>query len=322
VRNRRVYLDQNIIVYIRDGSIDLSTVKGVDWIYSDEHFREIARTDERTSRSLLSVLEQLKAQLLEVNVTERFYSDKAFKFNEYSCPHKLFDLHRDNTVEAEKMADDVTTVMVRQCGGDNYEEVSGLPEKMEGDILDLFSSAEALDEARINAVQETSKDFKDSIESRLSKTVSLESQRKEVGLGKGKAGNIEGVNVIEEIWGLIEGYYKGYSCDQILGLKKRGVPEQEAEFVCVDIVGGYMVLNAFGYRPDKNIHKFSGMRAAQSDASHVMHAAFCDGLVSVDRSLRLKAEAIFIYTGIKTKIFRGESEVRRWLSPSASEVIL
>lgn len=303
VRNRRVYLDQNIIVYIRDGVIDLSAIKGVDWIYSEEHFREIARTDELTSRSLLLVLEQLKAKRLEVNNTERFYSDEAFKFNEYSCPHKLFEEHKYNTVEAEKFADDVTTVMVRQCGGDNYEEVSGLPEKMEGDILDLFSSAEALDEATMSAIQEISKDLKGSVESRLSKTVSLESQRKEVGLGKGRAGNIEGVNVIEEIWGLIEKHYEGYSCDQILGLKKHDAPEQEAEFMCVDIVGGYMALNAVGYRPDKNIHKFKGMRAAQSDASHVMHAAFCDGLVSLDRSLRFKAEAIFIYTGIKTKVF-------------------
>jgi hypothetical protein len=67
-RKARIYLDQNILGYVREGSFQAAKVGDkVDWIYSDEHFREISRGSDR---SFLSVLQELNAKRIRLTTPD------------------------------------------------------------------------------------------------------------------------------------------------------------------------------------------------------------------------------------------------------------
>lgn len=61
-----------------------------------------------------------------------------------------------------------------------------------------------------------------------------------------------------------------------------------------------------GYFPDNNQHKLRRFEAAMSDQAHVSMAYFADFLVSNDKNLIKKAEAIYEYLRAKTRIMHLE----------------
>lgn len=123
MRNARIYIDQNIVGYIDEGYLNFDRVKGIDWIYSNEHFNEIARSG---NTSYLSVFEKLKAQQIEIVKDYNFrITDKA-TIQPYSSPQERYERHveaKNDVVFDERI---FTDFLGRLFGADNYRELSSL----------------------------------------------------------------------------------------------------------------------------------------------------------------------------------------------------
>lgn len=59
-----------------------------------------------------------------------------------------------------------------------------------------------------------------------------------------------------------------------------------------------LALEAFGYRPENKNKKFNNV---DTDATHIFYAAHCDYLVSADKSMRARAEAMYREYGYQTE---------------------
>ena len=66
-------------------------------------------------------------------------------------------------------------------------------------------------------------------------------------------------------------------------------------------------LDIFGYHPENKNKQITNIDA---DASHIFYAAHCDYLVSADKGLRAKAEAMYKEYGFATKVIRPEEICR------------
>jgi predicted ribosome quality control (RQC) complex YloA/Tae2 family protein len=69
----------------------------------------------------------------------------------------------------------------------------------------------------------------------------------------------------------------------------------------LQIVSCYMALNYLGYWPDQ-LSKVRRIPGITSDASHVGYASFCSAILSEDRRLCKKAEAVYQYLNIDTAV--------------------
>ena len=70
-----------------------------------------------------------------------------------------------------------------------------------------------------------------------------------------------------------------------------------------------LAIEMFGFRPEQKKKKFNNIDA---DASHIFYAAHCDYLVSADKGIRAKAEAMYQEYSYQTRV----------LTPEALEIII
>jgi len=85
-----IYLDQNIVGYLHEGRLRFDPSSNVQWVYSSEHFTEIARGG-RTD--LLAVFEVLKARQLEVILDDNFRITDSAHLHDYSNPFERYQRH-------------------------------------------------------------------------------------------------------------------------------------------------------------------------------------------------------------------------------------
>lgn len=299
--NKRIYLDQNIIGDIRDGIIDISAVIGVDWIYSEEHFEEIKRGNEKNRHAFLGILKQIKAVYLEFNRGENYCITGEPIFNEQSFPDELFDSYMEDYIEFDMTL--LSVPIVYLFGANNLEELRGLPAKAEADIKNMFLSQGVSDEDMSIKVGEAMKEMVEAIELNLPEVKSLEKGlRKILGTDKGRASQVEGPDKIRKLWDVVEKNFDEISCEQFFGFKIEDAQEYETEKMHNDITACHGMLNMVGYCSDAGISKSSKFANISSDAGHIFYAAFCDIFISADQRLRDKAEAIYEYKEIKTRV--------------------
>ena len=62
------------------------------------------------------------------------------------------------------------------------------------------------------------------------------------------------------------------------------------------------MLNAIGYKTDKDWLKEDRFVAAHSDGNHASFGAFADEFISMDKRLCEKARAVYQYFGIATEV--------------------
>lgn len=303
MQNKRIYLDQNIIGYSRNGWIDLAKFEEVDWIYSKEHFREISRSDD--PRIYLSVLETLKAKEIEMILEDRSKITDLPKFNEYSCPYEKYNQFINTNKEVDFDENIFAPIIARCYGDDNYDEVLKFPDKLKTNLECLLGSKEFLDEDIAELSKQLAREFEETVVQGLSKRHSLNDIRKGFGLENGKLGQISGANSIKEIWRLLEGKPNitgGMTCEQFFSFEPIHKQGYESWPLYLGIVGCYTMLNSLGYRTDKGVAKQENVSNIASDARHVAYAAYCDALMSGDKKLYEKASAIYGYKKINTVI--------------------
>lgn len=293
----RVYLDQNVLGYVRDGLLSLESCADIAWVYSSEHFREISRGSDR---SLLGVLKELRARQLEVLLDGSWQITDEVVLQEYACPYEAFESFSESNSEAPFDETILTDVVARLWGADNWANIEALPGRASCQIEELLANEP---NAQILA------SMRESLERSLGELVEglktrrpLDELREPLGLGKGRAGNVKSTNPIPEIWELIKDRCGGLSIDQFFGfdpLYKQGYASWPTY---LGIVACHNVLNSIGYNTDGHLSRPRSMARIASDGAHIAHAYFCDALISADDRLCAKASAIYSYLGARTRI--------------------
>lgn len=292
MRNPRVYLDQNIVGYVHEGHVRLDRIKGIDWIYSNEHFNEIARSGYT---AFLSAFEKLKAQQIEIVLDERFRITDNAQIHPYSSPYERYERHIQTVSDVEFDEGLFTDLMGRLFGADNYQNLSSLPERLKSQVESLLIEAGILNEFDQESLDNISAKLGSIIQNDLSETRSLESMRKPIGTNDGKIGNPITRNPIQEIWEIVRDKVEGVTAEQFFGFDPIDKQGYDKWPMYLGIVACHTVLNFVGYGTDKGIASVGNLPNIMSDANHIATAAFCDAVISEDKRFCKKASAIYSF---------------------------
>lgn len=310
--NVNIYLDQNIIGYQVDGTLDLSKIfdklakspdiiseiSGVTWIYSEEHFREISRSDDPSP--FLDALKKIKAQEIKLSLNENFQITDGAYIDTYSCPHERYERFTSANSEVEFDETGSIALIARMFGADNYANVQSSPEKFISQIKKLLEPIDKWDEKTAGEVQDIAADLDAMIRDDLSEKRSLETNRKLLGTEKGKAGNAKSDNPIAEIWEMMPAEAKVITPDQFFGFDPIDKQGFDTWPMYLGIISCYLILSFIGFRPDKKFPSEHALPNIMSDAVHVAHGAYCHLLMSGDKRLCSKARAIYKFKKIGT----------------------
>ncbi len=112
--------------------------------------------------------------------------------------------------------------------------------------------------------------------------------------------------IIDQIWDLIKNVMHPVEKDQLFG-KILFYADQDFSYSKFhNIIQCHSILNYLGYWPDQGLNKLSKIYGINSDASHLAHSVFCEGLMSADKRMCKKASAIFGYIDLNTVIYQLE----------------
>ena len=122
---------------------------------------------------------------------------------------------------------------------------------------------------------------------------------------KGAAANVNDKEITcindynpKEVIGAINGFFKRYGADaDFEGLIKKVIIDNQQGNEMLVFESLYAGLDIMQFHSDKK-----GLMNTMADADHAFYAGFCDVLVTDDAKMRLKAEAVYSYYGIETKI--------------------
>lgn len=295
-----IYLDQNIVGYLSEGRLSLNAPSDVQWVYSNEHFTEIARGGKT---HLLAVFETLRARQLEMVLDGKFkIADRAY-LHDYSSPFERYQRHLEAIRDAPYNQSSSLELTARLYGGDNVEKVRSVPDRMDEQLRSLLEGVGPMGESLAERWKVAKGDLTQMIEKHLSSARTLESMRRPLGTSKGRGSNLETSEApILALWNLLSPSLPGVNIDQFFGFDPLDKMGYQSWPLYLGIVGCHAVLNFLGYRPDKGLSAASTLPSVFSDGSHIAHAAFCRAVVSEDRRFCAKARAIYRYKRIPTEV--------------------
>lgn len=311
-----VYLDQNILVYIRDGVLQQSVFESlltrkIRAVYSDETLKEISRAKE-TSGELLEVLRSIGAAHLTPCL------DKNSQLSDSATvtlrdPFQAFENLHSGAPAMGLPGSGMQSIMYKHFGGDEdrtvreilNEEASELNKLIrrafEG-IDDNFSQTKVFRETLplIEGIIERAGDsLADAYDSTEFNTVSDLDALK--GLGPRNLNNIKGRQILLRVW------------ERLSELSEPNAPDPEEAFLsaiakteasskaslanCI-----YTYLNFVGYYRDKKMNDRARFSASHSDSIHAGLASYCSFLISGDGPMLRKTLAAFEYLGIGTDL--------------------
>ncbi len=290
-----VYLDHNVLIYMRDGKFRLSQPLDVQWTYSDEHFQEISRGG---GTSVLDVLGELGARQIKL-VSFDGQSDQA-ELDAYSCPKTRYERYLQAINEIPFDLSIFSDFLLRIFGADNCDDIISLPDRLQAQVDRLLIDAGEQGAQLSKEANRVSSELKLVVEKHLSKVMPLRETRRAFGLPDGWGGSPSSNEPINEIWEVIKNRLPGISREQFfLGeLIDPNCPTTKS--IYLKIVACHTALNLVGYRPDKALGRAKELTAALSDGRHLGYAAYCHLFVTADRRLFAKAKEIYRLMNIQT----------------------
>ncbi len=302
----RIYLDQNILSYAQDGTLNLSPIENVVWVYSNEHFVEMERSNDFRC---FAILEKIKAQRIEFNVNQSFQITEEAKIHPYEEINQVYQTYKKATsnIKIDENANFFRAASSRIMGADNFEDVLTSLKNCTTEIKTMFEEIgmpSQITNMLMNEVKSVNDTLFSMIEKNLNKTMPLEELRKAFGTDSGKAVATKGSNIIEEIWQLIKNKNPSLTCDQVFGFEQMTENGFKKVPLNLGITACHAALNMLGYKADRGLSKPTNMSNFQSDGNHLGYASFCHIFLSADTRLCAKAKAIFQYKQIDTRIIK------------------
>ena len=298
-----IYIDQNIIQYVYEGKLELNLDDSITWAYSDEHFGEINRHDDEIQ--CFNVLEHLKAQKINIQLDDNFkITDRCFLYD-YEDPQVLYKEYLNAIENYKHLSSQFLPLQTLFFGNTRSFDVDNYIEQFKTNLSSLTSDINAdndsLSKLYNSCVETVAEQLKGSLVNAQNQIQPLDKIRKSITIIQ--LSDLDHINgsIIEQIWSLIQVDFEkaSISKDQLFGKEKLPFFDstENKQTIFEGIVQCHTLLNYLGYWPDDKLTRPSKIFGINSDASHIAHGFFCNGILSADDRFCRKARAIYEYYG-------------------------
>lgn len=297
-----VYADMNVFRYIAHGELQIANAEEFLWVYSYAHLDEIVRG---TSKDAFDGMRSLKTVEICDVLSESFQSVGNVLFKGYVDPAERYNTHLDAIAGYENTSDLMVEFLLRFFGADNFAELSLSPKALRSEVERITAPLQA--ESRNEIVQrakDVSLEMTEMINTHLFERCPIDQTRNAFGLTSAIRAEAEAsASPIDAIWDIIQpSVGAAVSKDQFFCFEPHPAAEGVPHTQHGALAGAYTVLNLLGISPDRGLAKREKLKSIISDSQHVGMASYCHALLSADRRLCGKAEAIFKHVGSATSV--------------------
>lgn len=291
-----VYLDQNIISLQSSGKVDLSRQTTVQMVYSKEHFAEISRSN--TPAPFLQALDELSAKLLDLEMENWSLTGKATLIEDGTAEqHYQKYLGATNDVTFDNTL--FNPMLAWICGGGNEDLLRSVPEKIFTQLQNLLEQLPNGMTPQLSVAMQA--ELEEMIESVIKNGNDIDHIRHHLGVGKGAAGDITGSNPLGLLWEKISPSLPDTTAEQIFGFAPVA-NEQSPPLTWFGIIRCCTILDILGYKAEgKKTRNPDKIPNVLSDATHIATGAYCSAIISHDKRLVARANAIYRFLSIDTQ---------------------
>lgn len=307
-----IYIDQNIIQYVYEKKLELNIDDNIIWAYSDEHFGEINRHNDECQ--CFEVLKHLKAQMIKIHLDDKFkITDKCFLYD-YDDPRRLYKDYLDTIEDYKHISTQFHPLQTFFNGNteslniDNY--IEQFKSNLNSLITDRIEDNDSLSNLCNNLIGTVTEQLKTSLFNVQNQIQPLDKMRKSI--TKKQLSDLDHNDgaIMEQIWLHVKDSFEKIPItkDQLFGKEKlpslNNNPGENKQSIFEGIAQCHTLLNQLGYWPDEKLTRPSKIFGINSDASHIAHGFFCNGILSADDRLCRKARAIYEYYGKTDNVFQ------------------
>ncbi len=280
----------------------------IEYVYSNEHFAEISRSEDER---FFGAIRRLQARIIDVSLDEHNnFTDQGF-LHDYMDPEEAYLNYKktleDVPVDAVGMFRDIQVLMNGNKETLSPSEISENFVKTLGDLIGDIDLPEGLDFVKaplINQVESIAMEFEKTLSKHIPDIKPLEEMRK--AMSPHLFSGLDPANglILDQIWQEIQLKMNGVSKEQFYGHTSQPGNQKWRYSKYGQVIHLHGLLNFLGYWPDKGLNKMNKITGINSDASHLAHAILCNGILSADKRLCMKATAIYKYLGLNTSVLR------------------
>jgi len=289
-----VYADMNVFRYLSYGELTIDKPERFQWVYSHVHLDEIRRTGNTDA---FDGMKQLRAVEIDDVLDYRFKSIGNIVLREYVDPALRYQQHIDAISGYEDTGELIIELLLRFYGADNFKELSLTPDMLRMEVDRLTAEANPVQRnVLLKQVDRVSSDMKLMIEEQLQERLPLEQSRSEFGLSSSDRETAsKSRSPIDALWEIVKDKAGGIRQAQFFGFEAIPGTENLPRTQDGSIAGAYTVLNLLGLRADTKLAKRDKIKNTISDSNHVGMASYCSALLSADKRLCDKANAIYVH---------------------------
>jgi hypothetical protein len=282
------YLDQCVLSKMKETAfleyLQLIRERGCNWLYSNEHFEEINRSDN--PRLYLDLLSEIEATRLNTLLDEQWkLTDKAnFQFG--ISVDEQYSNYMDATSEVSFDTELFNPLMAWAVGGDYKDQAAEIPGKIEKIAKELPKFKDH--------------DFQKGMEGVFENENNILKSRTALGLDN-NIGNLSPNDAIVKIWDKIQLKYPDRKIDEFFGFTDPF--SKEVNPLNVGVISCCSILDFVGYKSEKKCRDLKQVPNVLSDGRHIANGIFCNGICTVDDKLASRAKAIYSYKNISTQVF-------------------
>ena len=295
-----IYADVNVFRYVAYGEMVIDKPERFRWLYSYAHLDAIFRSGNADS---LEGMRKLGAVEVTDVLDDQFRSIGNVQICQYIEPEARYEQHLQTISGFEHAGESNVEYLLRIFGADNFTELSLAPDQLRIEVDRLTSGLDPLiRDDLIERAASISIKAGQFIEDQMKDTRSLQDFRTELGLGnqeREKSGN--STSPIDAIWELIGDSVGEVSKQQFFGFEPILESDEIQRTQHGSIAGAYTVLNLLGLKADSGLTRREKIHNAISDSQHVGMASYCNALLSADRKLCAKANAIYVHLHSATR---------------------
>jgi hypothetical protein len=293
-----VYLDQNIIGLIANKEINIQQSDDFIFTYSQEHFREIRRSN--TPQLYLNALHQIDAKLLDLELDEDWKITGKAQIKESGTPSELYSEYIEAISNVDFSEEIFDSFLAWVNGGGDKESLESLPDLLSEQIFEITKDLTKCTKELNDRLANIDPEFKSVIDNLIENGNDIIKTRSALGNDKGMVGSVLGENIIDKIWSIIQPSSGELTCDEFFGFNPIDKQGYDIWPMYLGIVGACAVMDIIGYQAEKKCRKIEKLPNVRSDSGHIGMGAFCSLVISKDKRLVKRANAIYKYKGIRT----------------------
>ena len=292
--------------------IELNRDDKIIWAYSDEHFGEINRHNDEIQ--CFEALEHLKARKIKIQLDNKYKITDNCLLYDYDNPKVLYQDYLETIEDYKHLSTQFLPLQTFFYGNTDSLNIDNYIEQFESNLndltKDLVDGNDSFSKLYNNLIGTLTEQLKASLSDAKNQIQPLDKMRKSI--TKKQLSDLDPKDgiIMEQIWSYIKDYFEKASItrNQLFGKEKLSFLSNDSneikQTVFEGIVQCHALLNHLGYWPDEKLTRPSKIFGINSDASHVAHGFFCNGILSADDRLCRKASAIYEYYGKTDNVYQ------------------